>query len=442
MGVSSKKGTTPVPIRLRCWWASRKLWFDRTVASHGWGQWLIPVFGFVFSLLVVAVLWGFLYGWCYAGKTADKLLPINGYVPSNPLDAAYFHMFTNGGENLFAGNHAVGALLTTLGMVVVAILTSSITNFFDKRAHGYLSGENRYFLKDHIIVFGANDILYSILHQTSENGFKGRYLIQTGKDVEMTRREVCSLLGKSIDPKRLVFQFGDRTSADDVRRLTPCFAKAVFIIGDAEEKDGLESYRDAYNMDCVETLVSVLEQGKRKSRLDCHILFEYQTTFSVFQFSDINPKINDFLHFEPFNYHEMWAQKVLVDGKSDHSGYRFLDERPDGTCLDKDAPEHVHLVVVGMSKMGLALAIEAARLCHYPNFVQDPSRRTRITFIDSRARHEQDCFRGRFQELMKLSRFRCVDADVLGGKTIAAQEWTVPEEDWLDIEWEFIGIPT
>ena len=167
---------------------------DRWLAGNGKKQFIIPVIGILGSVFLVALLLfvlGLVSSWGVLEST-DK------YRPNNVLDAAYFFLYANGGQNLFPKSHLVGLLITTLGLVVLAIMTSAITNYFDKRAKGYLCGETAYRLKNHIIILGASDIAYSIIMQNSkkEENRGLYYLIQTEKDVEKTRREFYSFLEK------------------------------------------------------------------------------------------------------------------------------------------------------------------------------------------------------------------------------------------------------
>ena len=143
--------------------------------------------------------------------------------------------------------------------------------------------------------------------------------------------------------------------------------------------------------------------------------------------------------FIPFNVYENWAQRVFVQGEYSETvkkvlpALRKIDLKPtwinnlshsivnylqaimqknneeqryikycplDGNGISSTSKDHVHLVVVGMSKMGIAMAIQAAQVAHYPNFssgrkdedgnvLREPSPiRTRITFIDNDAENE------------------------------------------------------
>ena len=46
-------------------------------------------------------------------------------------------------------------------------------------------------------------------------------------------------------------------------------------------------------------------------------MFEYQTAFSVFQFYDIDREVESVVDFRPFNYYELWGQKLLVNREID-----------------------------------------------------------------------------------------------------------------------------
>ena len=102
-----------------------------------------------------------------------------------------------------------------------------------------------------------------------------------------------------------------------------------------------------------------------------------------------------------------------------------------------------------MSRIGIAMAIEAAHLCHYPNF-EEKRIRTRITFIDANADEEKNFFMGRFKELFELSHWRYGNVSKSGVLRWNSKDTHIPVGkdhlggDFLDIEWEFIngGIET
>lgn len=183
-------------------------------------------------------------------------------------------------------------------------------------------------------------------------------------------------------------------------------------------------------------------------KLECRIMFEYQTTFSVFQFYDIDNTTSSYINFKPFNYYEMWAQKVLIN--KEINGQKIKDNASKGGYLPlegadgikQDSDDYVHLFIVGMSRMGIAMAVEAAHLAHYPNYVTK-NIRTKITFIDKNAAEEKEFFMGRLKSLFDLSHWRYGKVD--GRSKLVWEEKHEPigydylGGDFLDIEWEFVN---
>jgi len=431
---------------IRLFFSNFHLLIARTLADGKWSRFLLLFLNVIVLTLITACALFFAYGGlCLAGKT--KGYGGDVYWPSNVLDAAYYLLFTNGGQNLYDGNHWIGIAITSLGILFIAVLTSMFTNFFERIGQNYLSGESTFLMKNHIVIIGTSDVLYSILkskkqRNNEKNKSKDRFLILTSRDVVQKRREVLSFVNKDIDSKHIVFMYGDRTSEKDIHRLSLAYAKEVFIIGDSEENDSVESYRDSNNMDCVTLIAKVLEDKKKRKedkKLPCHVMFEYQTTFVAFQFSAMGDSFKENIDFLPFNFYDMWAQKVLVSGEWDEKRkveqYRFLDTQSNGQFINKDSEESVHLIIIGITKMGISLGIQAAQVCHFPNFITNPSRRTRITFIDADADTEFNYLNGRYNNLFSIARHRVVD---LSSDTANENiSWT-NDNSWLDVEWEFI----
>jgi len=411
--------------------------FARSLAEGKWSRLVGPFIIGIFLILITAVALGCVYGGIRLYENIHY--GTNPYTPCNIFDAAYYLLFTNGGQNLYNGSNWLGLVITSLGIIFIAILTSMITTHFERIGQNYLSGESTFLMKEHIVIIGTCDVLYSIL-RSKENDPKNRFLIMTGRDVIQTRREVLSFIGNNINRSHIVFMYGDRTSQKDINRLSLASAKEVFIIGDSEESDSVESYRDSNNMDCVELIAAnpQVEKKRKEKKLPCHVMFEYQTTFVAFQFSEMGDSFKETIDFIPFNFYDMWAQKVLVSGEKEEKRkaerYRFLDTLPQG-YINKNSEESVHLIIIGVTKMGLALGIQAAQVCHFPNFINNPSKRTRITFIDAEADTEFNYLNGRYNNLFRIARHRVINLSV--DETELEKPWH-NSDSWLDVEWEFI----
>ena len=236
------------------------------------------------------------------------------------------------------------------------------------------------------------------------------------------------------------------TSSADIKALRLRAAKEVYVLGEVSGTDDKDSYHDVMNMECLKLISSEISDvakfynnEKEDNRLVCRVMFEYQSTFNVFQITDIDVQKIKFL---PFNYYEKWAQNVLVcqELSDDESDYRYLPlEGING--IKYDDPHHVHLVVIGMSRMGIAMAIEAAHLAHYPNF-EEKHIKTKITLIDKNAAEEKNFFMGRFKALFALSDWKYGDASGDTLKWIKEEKACAPEHlggDFVDLEWEFLS---
>ena len=472
------------------WRDQLRLSRDRRLSEGGiWPLLRVFIYCLFATILVGLGLLVFKYHtYCLSANAPEYA---NGnFQPDNVFDAAYYLMFTNGGQNLYAGgSHFWGAVITTLGVFLIAFLTSALTSRSERRVQRFIDGESWYKLRGHIVVFGASDYLYSIISEKTKADAKQLFLIVTTQDVASIRREVFSFLDKGVERKNFVFMFGDRTSAEDLSKLSLEMAKEVFVIGDSKESDDIESYRDSNNMDCTVAIAEYLSSHKKgwepskvetttvdgvtgmvrkftdaeeSPLLPCHVMFEYQTTFAAFQFCEIPSTIKENIDFRPFNYYDLWARKVVVLGKAGDYKYKFLDTLPaSGTdkktqYISESSDQTVHLIIFGMTKMGIAMALQAAHVCHFPNFKSDSEdvtdrKRTRITFIDSDVDIERDYFKGRFPSMMAETRTRYMDftkrekreneesksdyEEWLGNDDC---KWAGDEKGWYDIEWEFI----
>ena len=291
----------------------------------------------------------------------------------------YYHFIDPGNQHMTSTKAARvwTAIIAILGVFLLnGLLVSSIVGWIDKRKEEWLKGSVRYDRllgkTSHYVIIGGNDMvpgivseLLDVMQNTPGTDTAEYILIQTSRDVESFRRELFSTL--TIDQQqKIIIYYGNRNSEADIRVLCLETAKEVYVLGEESRTDDLESYHDTMNMECLKMLHEEYLKHNLDKSLICRVLFEYQTTFSIFQFSDIEKSID----FRPFNYYEMWAQKVLVNKTLDRSvsasesakgGYLPL-EGIDG--INADSNKHVHLFVVGMSRMGVAMAIEAAHLAH------------------------------------------------------------------------------
>lgn len=420
---------------------------------------------------------------CCVRAEANQTLPDsirNKQADPSFFWGVYYHFIDPGNQHMTTtlGGRVIAAIISIFGMFLLnGLLVSSIIGWIDRRKEKWLKGEIKYdkFLKKyaHHVIIGGNDMVAGIVKQLfvtidgQKDLLKTYILIQTSRDVENFRRELFSDLTED-QQKRVIIYYGSRTSTEDIADLVLENAREVYILGEDTRTDDLESYHDTMNMECLKLVSEDIkdvtkyyctedEKGRviEDYRLVCRVMFEYQTSFSVFQFSEISNDIKQRVRFKPFNYYEMWAQRVLISKEFKKSLKEFTSYIPlEGVGIDRESDNFVHLIIVGMSRAGVALAVEAAHLAHYPNF-ETKKKRTRITFIDMNMETEMNFFKGRFQSLFSVARHRYV-SESTGSMyhDVKKYPWINPlkyslcksayygdylGDDFIDIEWEFIN---
>lgn len=435
-------------------------YFDKWLYGGLWKQ--IAVF-LLFALVIFFLLAGcikLLFG-SYIGYSSDlkghELWQLYYYFadPGNQMS-----MHESGTENgvINGISRWIGLIVSTLGSVFLSgLLISTITNVFERRADKWRAGFSYYKLKDHFVIIGSDQMVHGLVNQLCEN-FSNPIVVMTSKDVEQMRNSLHATLKDPQDKERIIVNYGLRNSARYLAAINAMHAKEVYILGDTSEFDDIESFHDSLNVQCM-TLIAELCRKSGRKHLPCHVLFDYKTTYHVFQYADLSPQITECIDFHPFNFYDSWARKVLVAGysKEDNIKYKPLDYKP---ITSRESDSFVHFIVIGMSQMGQAMALQAAHIAHFPNYRK---RKTRITFIDRNCKNEMEEFKHKSGELFKLSRSRYIDAD----SWLAAQESKAPDEpdipsqrftteyfldkqyshlvnpeandrEFLDIEWEFI----
>lgn len=360
----------------------------------------LPLFGWTLFLSTLAFLgiWVFL-SWLGVDWTlGDAFIQLTNPSLSNNgiFEVNYAEWFAVIITNLFG--------LFVLNGIILTILVNWVSNRKDRHEKGE-ARYNNIFLNKFSVVIGGHKIVASLtrdLLSDKENDF---ILIQTQRDPLEVRKEIMAEVKNQKLLRNVVIYSGDRTSWHELEELHLEKAHEIYIIGENSEIDA--SGHDAINMKTWDLITQNIKE-KSDRKIPCHIMFEYQSTFTAFQFTDIRD--NGVFRFIPFSIYENWAQQLLLsDKKVDGLNYTPLDGNEG---LSFESPQRVHLIVIGMSKMGMSLALEAAHIAHYPNFnnsaVGNP--RTLITFIDKNARQEMIYLMGRFKELFRLVRWRMINA--------------------------------
>ena len=342
-------------------------------------------------------------------------------------------------------DRAWAIIFGVLGMVFLSgLLISVISNILERRVDKIKNGQAHYPFKNHVVIIGYDRMSISLICQLAkdERYCNSEIVLLTTREVPKIRYELFSRLDSKIEKKVTIIS-GNRTLDEDLRRLHIDNSKGVYILGENDEYD-----RDSLNVECVKKVDEILLKASIGKPVRCNVMFEYQSTFSIFQRQDIEG-IKDRIEFVPFNYYEMWAQKVFVDRRYKNTEKNIAVEEFMYTPLDRegitaDSDKKVRLVVLGMSNMGVAMGIQAAHLCHFPNFVTKGIK-TRITFIDEHADREMNFLRSRYRSLFNETDvyYREVECwDIFNESVIKNEAARISpraeKETFTDIEFEFI----
>ena len=369
---------------------------DRVLKLNIW--WLVAIFSLLTALIFTIVA----YAWP-GEKTAYDIF---SYAVNPPSPSEYGRW----------GEFAIIALYLLASLLISGLIITMMVNYVDSRRDNWLKGNTKYNLSsDFCIVIGGHRMVPNVCKKILGSHNAPRYIvIQTIRPAEILRSEIESAIGEDMMP-RIVIYHGDRTSSTDIADLNPWGAAAIYLIGENTAIDGKNhDVKQIRTLQIIDELILAHEnktkerkkdedKEKEKTRISCHVMFEYQSTFTVFQYTDLDLKK---LRFIPFNFYETWAQQVIIRNETASVKYKPLDaDAPNATGITPDCNTRVHLIIIGMSKMGVAMAIEAALSAHYPNFITKGIRPL-ITFIDRNADVEMNYFKGRFRNLFEVSRWR------------------------------------
>lgn len=424
-------------------------WFDRWLYGALWKQ--------VVGVLAISVI-----VYCVAALLLSKLP--HGIKVENgdamPEWWMFYYMFADPGNqmSISSGSRVVGLIVSTLGSIFLSgLLISTITNVFERRADRWRTGFSYYKLKNHIVIIGSDQMVHGLVNQLCENT-SNQIVVMTSTDAEQMRNELYATLKCREHRNRIIVNYGQRDSEHYLRAINVAQAEEVYILGDVSEFDDIESFHDSLNVQSL-TLIANLCKRAGRSGLPCHVLFDYKTTYHIFQYADLSREISDYVDFHPFNFYDFWARKVLVAGysKEENITYKPLDYEH---ITSRESEKFVHFIIIGMSKMGEALALQAAHIAHFPNYEK---RKTKITFIDRNGKAEMGEFKQKCGELFKVSRSTFIDADAWAAAEEGGGENRIIEEadkfitrygladeyrhlvdkgdknkEFIDVEWEFI----
>lgn len=399
-----------------------KYWINKWLAGGLWWQILF----FILVNLVVFLLSISVY---LCLKTPDSELgiweAIRLFLDSNSIiDEPKGYSWNN---LLLLFTECLGTILFS-GLVV-----SIITNVISQKVDLIKEGHIHYNLKNHVVIIGYDTIVPSIISELILNKeyAKSKFVLQTSTPIEDVRNDLLTKLPRK-ELKRVILVHAPRLSVEELELLYTHKAREIFIIGERDQSD-----HDAENVHTFETLVTIHSKKGVKQSKSLTICFENEASYAVLQLNDISEEWKKYFEFKPYNFYKSWANRLLCNSNYGTGINKIQYPELDHEGISESSSKHVHLIIVGMNRMGIALAKEAAHKMHFPNFDEDTGKnRTRITFIDDNADREMNFFMGRhsgyFEKVDKLY------ADMSKNNVEDFPKKENINKHFLDIQFEFI----
>lgn len=412
-----------------------KLIFDRSFSSGQTKQllWLVGIMVIVFALLACLSYIKFLY----TPNTDDVTHWYDRY-----RDILFVLIDPGSGNDAMSSTFTVVCAL--FGLIIFSgMLISVISNILERRVESYINGETNYNIKDHVVVVGFNPSVPSLLKKIHNEHNDSCILLMSSKESEYIRDWIRSNLDNNIERLLIVIR-GSHTAADDIKRLNlNNRVKDIYVLGEDDD-----SNHDSNNLKCVSLIEKSISDDS--TRIHCRVQINSDTTYSVLQQIEFGTTK---LIFEPFNFNEIWSQKIIstdpdssyITLKGEEINYTPLD----GNGITASSGKHVHLIIIGCNELSSSIAVNAAHVLHFPNFKDgDFDTCSHITFID----HDISCFsklfRSQYRNLFELCRWREIEGSDSQDKV---KGWIDPFEsedsqykhlgvkNFLDIQWEFIS---
>ena len=217
--------------------------------------------------------------------------------------------------------------------------------------------------------------------------------------------------------------FSDFASADPQKNYSEICVLPNVDVDDKDTLDELNAFAMAFPQSAAD-----------KKKPVCHLLLHNKVTLWLFQSIDVFKEIHKKFELYAFSMADQWAKNVFCNLDCENSFYPHLDR--DG--IDAQSNKTVHLVIAGFSALGESLALHAALIAHYPNFVRNHALRTRITIIDKDILTRKDAFIQRYNSLFDHSYYRSIDLFKQTMTQFHRPIYSSTREDFVDVEWEFV----
>ena len=413
--------------------------FDRILSQDLLRQVLILVL-----ILFVVFLISFLLlnlsgnGWqtyCEEKNISKWIYPLYLLIDGNAFSDFY------ASDKIGGGTVFVACLIYLAGSFIFAgMLISVMTNIIERRVEKYRNGHIHYLKSGHYIIMGYDEMVPSFIRHIFEKAPDSYILIFSSAKIEY----ITAKLSKSFTQKqmkKIIINYGHRTTTESYKDIHLESAEEIFIVGYYSQPA-----HDAINVECVDCICKYLEKQKCDSfpeKITC--VFKELDTYAAFKTSEIFGKVRDLgIEFVPYNFFTGWAKQVFVEQfymDADIPNSKIDYPSVYGNGIIPDDPKFVHLVFVGTTNFGVAFAMEAAHILHFPNFNSNEKLKTKITFIDLNADKEKNEFVTRNRHFFEVQSYIYQDLSEKSSHEeviVPPSQFKEEPNNFLDIEFKFI----
>lgn len=254
------------------------------------------------------------------------------------------------------------------GGVMVTVFTSGV----ERNVERLRNGQIRYGgLKNHIIVVGWNYLTAEMISQLCEKHPHTTILLLVQDNASEINTILNSSLPTTSRQRVIVYASGTKDPVSLLPTLNLNHAQNIYLNA-SEESNSNEISQLMQLEQCSPSC-------KRKHPLPVYVQINNVYTYNLLQRIDTDSILNltsgkhRLMDIHLYNFHENWARNLW--GYGGCNDYEQLDFEP-----LEGSKKHVHLVIVGFGDMGIALLLEAIRICHYPASII-----TNISIIDPQA---------------------------------------------------------
>ena len=179
-------------------------------------------------------------------------------------------------------------------------------------------------------------------------------------------------------------------------------------------------------MDILQQIAAEIPAPLDGKRPLCHLLLRSHALLHLIRIDGLRKDIEDKLEVNTFTMDDQWSQIIAMG----------LDREP----ITKQSEKTVHLVIFGMTEVAEQVAINAAHVCHHPNYLRKGhTLRTRITVVDESAFEKSREWIQRYKHLFDNCYYRFVDTKKSAAVTNTSKPMYQDREDFVDVEWEFVS---